>query len=126
MPPSLTQIAHISKISAPLQKSNSVCVHMKILVAEDDVPLAEFLSQRLQHEQFAVQIAATAPQAHRLAADQPFDLVLLDLNLEGTGGLEVLRNIRARRPDLPVMLMTGSAALEDRIRALDAGADDYV
>jgi len=99
---------------------------MKILVAEDDTPLAEFLSQRLQHEQFAVQIATTVHEAHRLASDQPFDLVLLDLNLESARGLDVLRRIRTRKPDLPVMLMTGAGALEDRIRALDAGADDYV
>src|SRR5215471_8379708 len=112
MPPSLTQIAHISKISAPLQKSNSVCVHMKILVAEDDVPLAEFLNQRLQQEQFIVQIAASGGEAQQLAIEQHFDLVLLDLNLEGAMGLDVLRNIRTRKPDLPVMLMTGTGVLE--------------
>ena len=84
---------------------------MKILVAEDDVPLAEFLGQRLQQEQFAVQIAATAHEVHRLAADHPFDLVLLDLNLESARGLDVLRSIRTRKPDLPVMLMTGTGAL---------------
>jgi DNA-binding response OmpR family regulator len=99
---------------------------MKILVAEGDMPLAEFLSQRLQHEQFAVQVATSAREAQRLATDQPFDLLLLDLNLEGARGLDVLRNIRTRRPDLPVMLMTGTNVLEDRIRALEAGADDYV
>ena len=99
---------------------------MKILVAEDDVPLAEFLNQRLQQEQFVVQIAATCNEAQRLAVDQPFDLILLDLNLEGALGLDVLRAIRSRKPDLPVMLMTGNGVLEERIRALDAGADDYV
>jgi len=99
---------------------------MKILVAEGDAPLAEFLSQRLQHEQFVVQIATSVLDAHRLAADQPFDLVLLDLNLGGALGLDILRNIRARKPNLPVMLMTGTGVLEERIRALDAGADDFV
>jgi DNA-binding response OmpR family regulator len=99
---------------------------MKILVAEDDAPLAEFLNQRLQQEQFIVQVAATGSEAQRLAVEQPFDLVLLDLNLEGAIGLDVLRNIRTRKPDLPVMLMTGTGVLEERIRGLDAGADDYV
>ncbi|HWZ97361.1 MAG TPA: response regulator transcription factor [Candidatus Dormibacteraeota bacterium] len=99
---------------------------MKILVAEDDAPLAEFLNQRLQQEQFIVQIAATGSEAQQLAVEQPFDLVLLDLNLEGAIGLDVLRNIRTRKPDLPVMLMTGTGVLEERIRGLDAGADDYV
>lgn len=113
-------------MAAPLQKSTFVCAHMKILVAEDDVPLAEFLNQRLQQEQFTVQIASTSSEAKRLAADEPFDLVLLDLNLEGALGLDVLRSIRTRKPDLPIMLMTGTGVLEERIRALDAGADDYV
>jgi DNA-binding response OmpR family regulator len=99
---------------------------MKILVAEDDVPMAEFLHQRLQHEQFTVQIATNARDAQRFAVNQPFDLVLLDLNLESAVGLDVLRSIRTRKPDLPVMLMTGTGVLEERIRALDAGADDYV
>jgi DNA-binding response OmpR family regulator len=99
---------------------------MKILVAEDDVPLAEFLHQRLQQEQFAVQIATTGSEAQQLAVNQPFDLVLLDLNLQGATGLDVLRGIRSRKPDLPVMLMTGTGVLEERIRGLDAGADDYV
>ena len=59
-------------------------------------------------------------------ANQAFDLVILDLNLPGTGGLDVLRNIRSRKPDLPVMVVTGSSMVEERVRGLDAGADDYV
>jgi len=99
---------------------------MKILVAEDDVPLAQFLQQRLQQEQFAVQIATTRNEAERLALEQSFDIILLDLNLQGATGLEALRAIRSRRPDLPVMLLTGTGVLEERIRGLDAGADDYL
>ena len=99
---------------------------MRILVAEGDAPLAEFLHQRLQQEQFAVQIATTGSEAQRLAADEAYDLVLLDLSLPGSGGLDVLRSIRSCRPDLPVMLMTGAAMVEERIRGLDAGADDYL
>lgn len=99
---------------------------MKILVAEDDLPLAEFLQQRLQQEQFAVQIATKRIEAQQLALDQSFDLVLLDLNIEGALGLDALRAIRARKPDLPVMLLTSNGVLEDRIRGLDAGADDYL
>lgn len=99
---------------------------MKILVAEDDLPLAEFLQQRLQQEQFTVQIATTRGEAEKLAMEQLFDLILLDLNLQGATGLEALRTIRARKPDLPVMLLTGTGVLEERIRGLDAGADDYL
>jgi two-component system copper resistance phosphate regulon response regulator CusR len=99
---------------------------MRILVAEDDAPLADFLRQRLVQEQFAVQLASNGIEAQSLAANQAFDLVILDLNLPGIAGLDVLRNIRSRKPDLPVMVVTGSSMVEERVRGLDAGADDYV
>src|SRR6267154_4818564 len=113
---------HIS----PLPNSAVLSVPMRILVAEDDAPLADFLRQRLVQEQFAVQLASDGTEAQRLAANQAFDLVILDLNLPGTGGLDVLRNIRSRKPDLPVVVVTGSSMVEERVRGLDAGADDYV
>ncbi len=99
---------------------------MRILVAEDDAPLADFLRQRLVQEQFAVQLASDGIEAQRLAANQAFDLVILDLNLPGTAGLDVLRNIRSQKPDLPVVVVTSSSLVEERVRGLDAGADDYV
>jgi DNA-binding response OmpR family regulator len=99
---------------------------MRILVAEDDAPLADLLRQRLVQEQFAVQLASDGTEAQHLAANQAFDLVLLDLNLPGTAGLDVLRNIRSRKPDLPVVVVTGSSIVEERVRGLDAGADDYL
>jgi DNA-binding response OmpR family regulator len=99
---------------------------MRILVAGDDAPLADFLRQSLVQEQFAVQLAVNGTEAQRLAANHAFDLVILDLNLPGAAGLDVLRNIRSRKPDLPVMVVTASAIVEERVRGLDAGADDYV
>ena len=99
---------------------------MRILVAEDDAPLAEFLHQRLQQEQFSVQIVSNGKEAGQLASDPAYDLVLLDLNLPGTGRLELLREIRSKRPDLPVVVVTGVSMVEERVRGLDAGADDYV
>ncbi|MGC1485393.1 MAG: response regulator transcription factor [Candidatus Acidiferrum sp.] len=97
---------------------------MRILVAEDDAPLAEFLHQRLLQEQFSVQMAANGGEAQRLASDQPYDFVILDLNLPVEGGLDVLRNIRSKKPDLPVLMVTGASQAEVRVRLLDAGADD--
>ena len=99
---------------------------MRILVAEADAPLAEFLRQRLQQEQFAVHVVSNGKEAEQLASDPAYDLVLLDLNLPGVGVLDVLRGIRSKRPDLPVVIVTDSSMLEDRVRGLDAGADDYV
>jgi two-component system, OmpR family, copper resistance phosphate regulon response regulator CusR len=99
---------------------------MRILVAEDDAPLADSLRQQLVQEQFAVQLASDGVEAQRLAANQAFDLVILDLNLPGAAGLDILRNIRSHKPDLPVMVVAGSSQVEERVRGLDAGADDYV
>ena len=98
---------------------------MRILVAEDDAPLAEFLHQRLVQEQFAVQLVANAAETQRLAAES-FDLVILDLNRPEGAGLDVLRAIRSRKPDLPVLIVTGASLVEERVRGLDAGADDYI
>lgn len=99
---------------------------MRILVAEDDAPLAEFLNQRLQQEHFAVQVVGDGSEAQRLATDQSYDLVLLDLGVPGLGGLDAVKNIRSKKPDLPMMLMTGTVPVEERVRGLDAGADDSV
>jgi DNA-binding response OmpR family regulator len=99
---------------------------MRILVAEDDAPLAEFLHQRLLQEQFSVQIVSNGVEAQRLASEQPYDIVLLDLNLPGTTDLDVLRGIRSAKPDLPVLIVTGAGLVEERVRGLDAGADDYL
>jgi len=87
---------------------------MRILVAEDDAPLGDFLQQQLQQEHFSVQMVADAGEAQRLALHQPYDLVIVDLNLRPEKGLEVLRAIRAKLPDLPVVMVSGG----------NAGADD--
>lgn len=99
---------------------------MRILVAENDAPLAELLNQRLRQEQFSVHVVKDGAEAQRRTAGEPYDLVLLDLNLPGVGGLGVLRAIRSRKPDLPILIVNGSNRIEDRVRGLDAGADDYL
>jgi DNA-binding response OmpR family regulator len=99
---------------------------MRILVAEDDAPLAEFLHQRLSQEHFTVQVVSDGLEAQRLASDVPFDLLILDLNLPGASGFEVLQHVRKKRPELPVLIVTGRAKVEERVHGLDAGADDYL
>jgi two-component system OmpR family response regulator len=66
------------------------------------------------------------PEAQQLASDQSYDLVILDLHLPGGGGLDILREIRAKRPDLTVVIVAGASMMEERVRGLDAGVDDYV
>jgi DNA-binding response OmpR family regulator len=95
---------------------------MRILVAEDDAPLAEFLHHRLLPEKFAAQMVASGPEAQRYAADQSYDLVVLDLNRNGSVGLDALRSIRLKKPDQPVLMVAGANMVEDRVR----GADDFV
>src|SRR5437879_2303421 len=97
---------------------------MRILVAGDDAPLAEFLHQRLEQEQFSVQVVSNGIEAEQMASARPCDLVLLDLNLPVARGLEVLRGIRTRKPDLPVVIVTAANLVDERVRWLDAGADE--
>jgi len=83
---------------------------MRVLVAEDDAPLAEFLHQRLQQEQFAVHMVSSGAEAEQLASDQAYDLVLLDLNLPGAGGLGCPAwDSLESGPDLPVVIVTAAS-----------------
>lgn len=99
---------------------------MRILVAEDDQSLAEFLKDRLQQEHFTVEVVSDGLEARRRAEEQLFDLLILDLGLPGESGLGVLRHVRERKPDLPVLIVTGDSPVDARVRGLDAGADDYL
>jgi len=99
---------------------------MHILVAEDDLPVAKFLSSSLEAEHFDVQLASSGGDVIRLLEDGDCDLLVLDLNLPEMNGLEVLRQVRLQRPHLPVLILTGNARVEDRVGGLDSGADDYL
>jgi DNA-binding response OmpR family regulator len=99
---------------------------MRLLVAEADASLAEFLQSRFQQEHFAVQVASTGYQISELSEKPPIDLIILDLNLPGIAGLEFLHTIRRRWPEMPVILVSQVTAVEERVRGLNAGADDFV
>jgi DNA-binding response OmpR family regulator len=99
---------------------------MRILVAEDDAPLASFLSKGLTAEQYAVDLTGDGSEAHHLAREFDYDLLILDVNLPGIEGFQVLKEIRTFKPHLPVILLTGRNKVEDRVKGLDLGADDYV
>lgn len=115
------------KIALPPSKTKCVsCESMRILVAEDDAPLADFLLQGLKQEHFSVELAMNGAEVQRLAEEASLDLVLLDLNGQAAARLEVLRAIRAKKPDLPVMLLSNGGLAEERVRGLNAGADDCV
>jgi len=99
---------------------------MRILVAENDQPLAAFLTQKLAAEQFMVEVVPGTPEAQRLITDRACDFALLDLALPCSAAVEVLRHIRAKRPELPLVYFTSSPNGEERARFLDAGADDLI
>ena len=99
---------------------------MRILVAENDVPLADFLRQKLEAEQFVVDLIPGTREAETLVVERPCDLALLDLALPYAAGIEALRHIRAKKPELPVVFLTSLENVDERARCLDAGADDLV
>ena len=96
-----------------------------MLVVEDEAALADVLEQYLKDEGFGVLRAADGPSAVELHAKHRPDLILLDLNLPGFPGTEVLRRVRAER-DVPIIMLTGRTNEVDRVVGLELGADDYV
>jgi len=99
---------------------------MRILVIEDERTLAGFVEQSLRGDGYAVTVCDDGPSGEAAAITGDYALVLLDLTLPGKDGLEVLRTIRARLPDLPVVALTARTAIEQRVEGLDRGANDYV
>ena len=99
---------------------------MHILIAEDDAPVAKFLSGGLEAEHYEVRIATAGGQVLQMVEQGRCNLLILDLALPEVGGLDVLRQVRSSKPHLPVLIVTGSARVEDRVDGLDSGADDYL
>ena len=99
-----------------------------ILIVEDDEGIASFLAKGLKAEGYATAVARDGDEAIALAAasGEDLDLVLLDLALPGTDGLSVLRAWRTQRLGVPVIVLTARGETADKVRGLDAGADDYV
>lgn len=99
---------------------------MRILVAEDDASLASFLRKGLEAEHYAVDIVGEGGGAAQMAREQDYDLLILDLNLPGASGVEVLADLRQHKPSMPVLVLTARSGIEDRVQVLDLGADDYL
>jgi len=99
---------------------------MHILIVEDAPRMAAVLRAGLKEEGHVVETAADGLTGLALARDGGLDLMLLDLNLPGLDGLELLRRLRAVRSDLPVIIVSARDAVADRVAGLDLGADDYL
>jgi DNA-binding response OmpR family regulator len=99
---------------------------MRLLVVEDDRRVAAFVEAGLAEEGYAVDVLHDGRDAGAHAAAIGYDAVVLDLMLPGRSGLQVLRDIRARKPSLPVLILTARDSVEARVAGLDSGADDYM
>ncbi|MFI4941065.1 MAG: response regulator [Burkholderiales bacterium] len=99
---------------------------MRILLAEDDSVLADGLTRSLRQSGYATDCVKTGSEADTALTTQDFDLLILDLGLPKMSGLEVLRRLRARNSRLPVLILTAVDSVEQRVKGLDLGADDYM
>ena len=98
----------------------------RLLIVDDDPSLRQFLRTELELEGYSCQEAASGQQALALIRGEPWDLLLLDWTLPDFSGVEICRRLRASHNPTPVLMLTGIDGIEDRVKALDAGADDYL
>jgi two-component system copper resistance phosphate regulon response regulator CusR len=99
---------------------------VRILVVEDDRKVASFIHDGLAREGYAVDVLHDGSHAGEQANALDYDAVVLDLMLPGRSGFQVLRDIRARKAALPILILTARDSLEERVAGLDSGADDYM
>jgi DNA-binding response OmpR family regulator len=99
---------------------------VRVLIVEDEDKMAEALRQGLEADHYSVSVAHTGEEGFYMASTETFDLVILDWLLPGRDGIEILTQLRQRGVFIPVLLLTAKDATEDRVRGLDAGADDYL
>lgn len=99
---------------------------MHILIVEDEMKLLAALRKGLEAEGYSVSVASTGEEGFFLIFNQRFDLLLLDVMLPGRDGVEILTALRKRGLAVPVLFLTSKDAVEDRVRGLESGADDYL
>lgn len=99
---------------------------MRILIAEDDEALSKFVRQGLESEHYNVHAVEDGDQALSASLASDYDLIVLDLNLPKLDGVGVLRQLRIKKPSLPILILTQRNRVEDRVQCLDTGADDYL
>lgn len=99
---------------------------MKILVIEDDPTVGEFVRRGLEEQRCQVDLVADGRDGEAMALSQPYDLVVLDMRLPGKNGLDILRTLRSRGFERPVLVLTAQDAVDAKVETLRAGADDYV
>jgi two-component system OmpR family response regulator len=99
---------------------------VRVLVVEDELRMAALLKRGLQEDGYAVDVVGTGTDAVWQAKELSYDAVVLDVMLPGLDGMEVCRQLRRAGRWMPILMLTARDAIEDRVRGLDAGADDYL
>ncbi len=99
---------------------------MRLLIIEDNPPLRNSVQQYLREAGYLVDAVATGDEGLWAASENPYDAILLDLMLPGVDGMEILRRLRAKGNPVHILVISARDGLEDRLEALDAGADDYL
>src|SRR5437868_11717300 len=107
------------------QQRNETMTRQTILVVDDEAPMRKLLSGNLKASGYEVRAAADGTEAMKLIQEHPVDLLLLDVNMPGPNGLQVLEAVR-RSAEIPVLILSGRSRERDKVEALDLGADDYV
>ncbi len=100
--------------------------NMRILVVEDERKVAEFVARGLRDQRFAVDVVSDGQTGWEMASTCDYDLVVLDLMLPGLSGLEILKRIRRRGSQVPVLILTARAGTAEKVENFEAGADDYL
>jgi heavy metal response regulator len=99
---------------------------MRILVVDDDRRLCAVIKRGLLEEAYAVDLAYDGEEGAYLAEVNPYDLIILDIMLPNKDGIQVCRDLRAKKVNTPILMLTAKDTVEDRVKGLDTGADDYL
>lgn len=99
---------------------------MRILIVDDDRRLVAIIRRGMLEEGYAADVAYDGEEGGYLAEINPYDLIILDIMMPKEDGVEVCRNLRAKGINVPILMLTAKDAVEDRVKGLDAGADDYL
>jgi DNA-binding response OmpR family regulator len=116
----------LSEVHEPPSRTAAQSVRLKILVCEDDVRLGRALKRALEEEMHSVQLVEDGQGALEFGVESSLDVIVLDVLLPGMDGFEVCTRLRADGVRTPILMLTALGAIEDRVKGLDAGADDYV
>ena len=99
---------------------------MKILVVEDEKKVAAFIKKGLEEDSYRVELAADGEKGKEVALQHSFDLIILDILMPKKDGLTLLKELRAQRISTPVLMITAKGSVDDKVKGLDSGADDYL